>query len=321
MNSELLPHYVRAFSTLHRNQNPQWGGAPHKPILLLAILDLVERNGVRENWIRLTPELVAAFHALWRVVVPAETWSERIVYAFRYLIRDRFWMLYKNGAIVDVGDLGHPTSISQLNVVADAGRFSNDLWSLIQDRSARDVLRQTLLTVYFGQQKMADQIVQVAQTDPLEAEARRLVEEAKKQRFRRQPWPIKFRESDVGYIRHNLFPQVVRRLYDHQCAVCQLQVRDSSGRTLIDAAHIMPFATYGNDDPRNGLALCPNHHRGFDAGWFSVSNAFQIIASSHISGKIDLYISNGTRLVLPTQAEYAPAIDALTWHRENVFQQ
>jgi hypothetical protein len=39
---------------------------------------------------------------------------------------------------------------------------------------------------------------------------------------------------------------------------------------LLDAAHIGPKKEQGSDDPRNGLVLCPNHHRAFDAGLCAV---------------------------------------------------
>jgi putative restriction endonuclease len=58
--------------------------------------------------------------------------------------------------------------------------------------------------------------------------------------------------------------QVFKR-YGPKCAVCGLAVPE-----LLDAAHIRPKLADGSDDPRNGLVLCANHHRAFDAGFFAV---------------------------------------------------
>jgi len=44
------------------------------------------------------------------------------------------------------------------------------------------------------------------------------------------------------------------------CALCGLSVKG-----LVDGAHIIPKEEGGTDDPRNGLPLCPTHHRTFDA--------------------------------------------------------
>ena len=54
--------------------------------------------------------------------------------------------------------------------------------------------------------------------------------------------------------------EVVKR-YGQQCVFC-----DISEARLLEAAHIKPVSENGSDDPRNGLVLCANHHKAFDAG-------------------------------------------------------
>jgi putative restriction endonuclease len=58
----------------------------------------------------------------------------------------------------------------------------------------------------------------------------------------------------------------VFKRYGPKCVVCGLAVAD-----LLDAAHIRPKLVDGSDDPRNGLVLCANHHRAFDAGYFAIN--------------------------------------------------
>ena len=87
---------------------------------------------------------------------------------------------------------------------------------------------------------------------------------------------------------------------------------------LIDAAHILPFAKHHNDDPRNGLALCKNHHWGFDAGAFGISDDYRIVMSKRIVEKMPL-VEDRNILALPTLSEYAPAVEALQWHRQNIL--
>jgi putative restriction endonuclease len=53
--------------------------------------------------------------------------------------------------------------------------------------------------------------------------------------------------------------------YGPECATCGLAVLD-----LLDAAHIRSKQSDGSDDPRNGLVLCANHHRAFDAGLYAI---------------------------------------------------
>lgn len=49
------------------------------------------------------------------------------------------------------------------------------------------------------------------------------------------------------------------KYYGVQCAVCTI-----THPSMLDAAHIRPKTKRGSDDPRNGLVLCPTHHRAFD---------------------------------------------------------
>jgi len=57
----------------------------------------------------------------------------------------------------------------------------------------------------------------------------------------------------------------VLQRYGPKCAVCGLDELK-----LLDAAHIRPKQDNGSDDPRNGIVLCANHHRAFDAGLFRI---------------------------------------------------
>ncbi|WP_200797117.1 HNH endonuclease [Rubritalea squalenifaciens] len=47
-------------------------------------------------------------------------------------------------------------------------------------------------------------------------------------------------------------------------APCGLRIRLPGGHTVVDTAHIIPFAESQDDHPRNGIALCKNHHRAMD---------------------------------------------------------
>lgn len=286
------------------------------------MLDGIERGHIRENRIYLTPELVAAFHFWWRAMVPDSPRTERIIYPFRHLVREGFWELVKDGEPVPDAALGHPTSIGQLAAQVDYGRFVPDLWALLsQDASARATLRSTLLAAYFPERAgdSNQTSLMLNDADPLALEAERLIEEAVRMPFPVKPLPRSDQETDVAYVRHYLFPRVVTRLYGHACAVCRLNARDDVGNGLVDAAHVMPFARFHNDDPRNGLALCKNHHWGFDRGWFTVAEDYEVLRSSRLNQTSASYLPEGTVLQLPSDHRYNPAPEALAWHREHVF--
>jgi len=61
------------------------------------------------------------------------------------------------------------------------------------------------------------------------------------------------------------FRHLVFQRYGAKCAFCGLSVPP-----LLQAAHIVPVAEGGTDDPRNGLVLCANHHLAFDHGMVGI---------------------------------------------------
>jgi len=313
-NVDTLTRYIHAFENLHRNQNAKWGGAPHKPILLLAVLDGIERGHIATNTIRITLDLVAAFRDYWRALVLPNTWQERIVLPFRYMVYEGFWELVKDAKTISTQALGTQPTIRQLMMEIDGARLVPDLWALLQESAALHTLRLSLLHHYF---KCGSAEVQpVLHMDPIDYEAERLKAEAQS-RFRSRH--VREDRDETGYyVRHALFPKVVKSLYNDACAICDLNVGTDAGSVLVDAAHIMPFSLFHNDDPRNGIALCKNHHWGFDAGWFTADADYRILVSPHLQNA-RTYLTPGAMLLLPAQHAYAPASEALAWHQQNVY--
>lgn len=72
------------------------------------------------------------------------------------------------------------------------------------------------------------------------------------------------------------FRRMVLSTYDETCAVCEMKVVTNSGVSVMNAAHILPFNRFGNDDCRNGLTLCKLHHWMFDHGLLSVDDRYRI---------------------------------------------
>ena len=68
------------------------GEAPHKPLLLLVLFELAERNELQGNILRLTPELSFRFNALWPIVAHRRTQQPDIRMPFHRLSRDGLWL-------------------------------------------------------------------------------------------------------------------------------------------------------------------------------------------------------------------------------------
>lgn len=62
------------------------------------------------------------------------------------------------------------------------------------------------------------------------------------------------------------FRTLVLRRYGSKCSLCNCSIEE-----LIDAAHIIPFAEGGSDNPENGLPLCDLHHKAYDRKFFLIN--------------------------------------------------
>ncbi|MCY7352949.1 MAG: HNH endonuclease [Cytophagaceae bacterium] len=128
------------------------------------------------------------------------------------------------------------------------------------------------------------------------------------------------------------FRQAVIEAYDYTCAVCGMKMYSPDFLSWeVEAAHIVPHSFMGKDDIWNGIALCRLHHWAFDTGWFTLTNDLK----TEVSPKIRLLpqgfgvLSNfdfikalsekNTPIILPERKEIYPHINAINWHRENVF--
>lgn len=95
-----LPPSLKLFSSLTRAPGAVWTEAtkrkaPHKPLLLLAVLDLVQRGVITTPFIAVSGDLVELnelFNLYWRRVVPLGQTSS-IAFPFSRLSREPFWEL------------------------------------------------------------------------------------------------------------------------------------------------------------------------------------------------------------------------------------
>ncbi len=65
--AETLQYYIKAFSRLNVNR-PRGRISPHKPVMLLAVLELAEAGLFTENKIYYTQELLEPFRSFFQAV-------------------------------------------------------------------------------------------------------------------------------------------------------------------------------------------------------------------------------------------------------------
>ena len=144
-----LSHYCTLFSALTRAPGPMWSAttrnrAPHKPLLLLAVMDLVARDVLTSRLVSITGELVELnelFTDYWRSIVPV-TRTSSIAFPFSRLHREPFWKLVPlpgreiTGAIVD--SIG---TVSQLRNAALGAEIDEALFVHMASAAGRQAHR------------------------------------------------------------------------------------------------------------------------------------------------------------------------------------
>ena len=279
---------------------------PHKPALLLAITDLLDRGVTTKNRFKLDSELIASFNRYFTIVRGRDD-KPTIENPFFFLSGDGFWTLRPSAggpALYQPGNVSRAPTRTALRTVE--GSFDPEFFAtLLADARSRACLREVLIGRYFPEHR--ERLAALLVTSQREM----------------------VRENRPAYnrVRDGAFRRVVLELYDYRCAACGVRVRLPDDRSLVEAAHIIPFEVSLNDKPNNGLALCPNHHWAMDryliapcpdsnnpAGIWRVGR----ILDERIDGQKDLVALANRPVIPPHERQFFPDIDALRWRERQL---
>lgn len=320
---KMLEKYLRQFAHLRRAPGHAWNEAtknqaPHKPLLLMAVLDLVARGVITSSFIDVSGDLVELnelFTGYWRRVVPI-TQKSSIAFPFSRLHNEPFWELVPvSGREITREAINNITSVSQLRDLAFGARMDDDLFLLLQSPENRMALRQVLLQSCFSE----DAQIALQEQAQINSEAfsynLELVQMAHQPRVKE----ILEREQYKRAARDQGFRRAVVTSYDHRCALCGVRIVTSEGHTVVDAAHIVPWSVNQNDDIRNGMALCKLCHWAFDEGMMGVSESYSVITSRQIGADPNvpgfLLTLSGRGIIPPGDKDLWPEQKYLGWHR------
>ena len=145
--------------------------------------------------------------------------------------------------------LSGPPGIKAFQAISDYVFLDDELFALLRDPVARSQLRSVLINRYLADQRA--KVIALAERESEIAKCQRRLDEGGR---------VAEGADVLETVRDTAFGRVVRRAYDYRCAACGLRVVLEGGLYIVDAAHLIPFAESHDDDPRNGIALCKNHH-------------------------------------------------------------
>jgi len=303
----LLATAIERLYDLHVGTTPVEEGSPHerphKPLLLLAVFDLIDEGLATSEHIPWCQALRDRFTARF-LLVRKHNDQNTPDNPFLYLRKDGFWNAWIEEGSSRVALHATPL-VNQIGQVF--ARFTDGFQYLVSIPANRQLMCEALISRYFphlSQIKNSSRQSSATTDQPSTF----------------NPQPALVADEPLEYGRSPAFRRKILEIYDHQCAACGLRIRLPAGNdvSFIDAAHLIPFSESYNDHPTNGLALCKNHHWAMDR---------DIIAPGpdlhwHVSKLIDPRRSNGEReiqelagksLLLPKDPAFHPDENALNW--------
>ncbi|MGO8930927.1 MAG: HNH endonuclease [Limisphaerales bacterium] len=271
--------------------------APHKPLLLLAVLDMAERGEVSGLELPLSPDLAFRFSVYWSVVAERRKQRPDVRLPFHHLKTSGIWQPLMPD--------GKPSPDKRLTAKV---RLDPTFLTCLRDGNFRDKAKRVLIETppYFrAEERIA--LCSMLRLKP--------------------PVADKLKEGEPLYnaplergrdARFRI--EVVVVAYKHTCALTGYRMTTLDMESIVDAAHIHEFSDSRNNDPRNGLALCKNAHWQFDRGLWSITDDYRVVVNAEkfieegVPGQ-KLAGFEGHRLFLPNDPKYWPDQTHLAWHR------
>ena len=155
-------YYKECFLNLHTARSHKLP-APHKPLLLLSIIDLVERGFITSNKIELTDNLIRTFKAnANRFIGHSIVFRPNIGQPFYHMQYEPFWQLVPASQIQEVSlaadippQYGVKKAVYSVKGLREQYKYAlidRELFELLQNTDVRAKLRTTLISKYLSQQ-------------------------------------------------------------------------------------------------------------------------------------------------------------------------
>lgn len=276
------------------------GIAPHKPLLLLAVLELLEAGLLTDGWVTLSPDLILRFQNFWPIVAARRSNRGDVRMPFHALATDGVWNVYDRD--------GRP---SRARATSERALLPNELLALVGEPVSRNRIRRLLVTRYFPADEQIALLAALGMEEAAETLASPVLEE--------QAGEFHAARATGRSAR---FKNLVVSGYRFTCALTGYRLVTSEQLGIVEAAHIHAFRDSRDDTPDNGLALSPTAHALFDLGLWSVDDHLRILVKqrSHFTednptGGFLLRPLAGRTLALPDGGTLRPSQAKLAWHR------
>jgi putative restriction endonuclease len=296
--------------------------APHKPVLLLAVIDGFEKGTITGKDVFISDELLTSFYDYWKLLVDTPH-TANFTYPFYYLNSEAsgIWQLRCfPGKSVSAVKNNPIKSISTLRETFISAVLSDEFYRALQYPEQRKELKEALVNSYFPHKAFvlhqrpvlySEEVKKEIVYDPAETYARKVIRKFE-QMTRAE------REEEI-ILRSHIFKNAILEQYDHRCAVSGMKIAFTGNVSMVDACHIVPFAESYDDTITNDIALSPTFHRAFDRGLITVTDDYKIIVHSKVKDyypQVGIQQFHSQPLQLPSDARFYPSPEKLAEHRK-----
>ena len=283
-----------------KDLHPGRNNAPHKPLLLLVFLELVEKGDFVSDSLFLSADLAYRFDTFFQVATHRRTARPDVRMPFHHLKTQGFWTAHMAS-----GDLSKHRSTTDF-VVPDP-----QFVQACHDPDFRRQARNILIATYFepAERNALYHLIGIAIPT---------ADEATRDAF----FDVSHDAEETG--RSARFRLDIVAAYNYTCALTGYRVTTIASGAIVDAAHIHQFSNSRNNDPTNGIALCKNAHWLFDAGLWTIDDDYRVIVATNAFSESSpnqksLTDLHRQKLVLPRDESIWPSRVHLAWHRFHKF--
>jgi len=318
--SSQLDKYLQKFSNLKIEEDQDlWPAstlfrAPHKPLLLMSIIDLVAHGSLAKNFVEPTFELIETFNNYWATItkLPPDC---KLAESFLSLEEDGFW---KVKPVPGKKITGPIDKLKKLHDNYLGANLTKNLFLLMIKEGSRKKLRETLLNKYFAKKLHADLIDIALINHGAALYSKQLLSGDATLRLKTgRGVEVNKRLGQQG------FRKAILELYNHRCSICGIKLISPEGKTTVDAAHIIPKEISQDNHPKNGLCLCGTCNWAFVNGFMALGKKYEVLVSAQarLNGNLPahLLILPDRIISKPKQKSLWPSQKNLKWHRENIY--
>lgn len=313
---QLLQKYLKAFKKLRIDR--AHGIAPHKPILLISVLQTFQ-TGINNNQrIYISPELVALFKSNWNSLVTSKH-DCRFSLPFYHLSSDKFWKLIPNAGFENILQLSASMrSFTNLNAAVNCAILNEELCEVMEDRKSNEILTQFILDEYFPFSKGNFNNSSGAHQNLFVDIENKILKEPSEEYRQEIKKLLEQKNEEEIFLRGSLFKREIPKIYNNTCCISGMKIDASINVSMIDACHIVPFSVSYDDTITNGIALCPNLHRAFDRGLIAIDEDYKVLVSNTFKEdetKYSIRAFEGKEIQLPMVKSYYPLRENIGWHK------